>query len=86
MVRAAKAVQGRAAVWVALRGASDGRARFTTICRKEMLERVRNLGDFRRDPGAGQVDVQRERAAGGVLEAFARAEVYGDFYRPGILF
>src|SRR5271166_2399492 len=31
------------------------------------------------------MDVQRQRAAGGVLEERPRAQVYGELYRPGIL-
>ncbi len=42
-------------------------------------------GELCRDPGAGQMDVQRQRAAGGLLEEGAGAEVHGQLYRPGIL-
>ena len=53
---------------------------------ESLLEQVRNLGTFCRDSGAGQVDLQRQRAAGGILEEGPGAEVHGIFIDQGYCF
>jgi hypothetical protein len=52
---------------------------------EEQLAEVRNLEEFARYPGAGQVDGKRQRAAGGVCQEAAGATLPGGVYRLWLL-